>query len=213
MTAADVLSQVDHLVYATANLERGIAEIEALLGVRPMPGGRHPAWGTRNALVALGPSSYLEIIAPDPDHVPSSGVYPFGLGTLQRSRLVGWAAKGTQLERLREAAVRHGVELGNVLAGNRQLPGGALVTWQITDLHRVVADGIVPFFIDWGESLHPAKGAPAGATLEDLRAEHPDAGRVRGSLGALELNLPVAVGPTPALLAQVDCRRGRVVLR
>jgi hypothetical protein len=213
MTAPDVVSQVDHLVYATANLERGIAEIEALLGVRPMPGGRHTAWGTRNALVALSPSSYLEIIAPDPDQVPSSGVYPFGLGTLQRSRLVGWAAKGTQLEKLREAAARHGVELGNLLAGNRQLPGGALLTWQITDLHRVVADGIVPFFIDWGESLHPAKGAPPGATLVDLRAEHPDAGRVRGSLGALELNLPVAVGPTPALLAQVDCPRGRVVLR
>jgi hypothetical protein len=213
MTAADVVSQVDHLIYATANLERGIAEIEALLGVRPMPGGKHPAWGTRNALVALGPSSYLEIIAPDPDHVPSSGVYPFGLGTLQRSRLVGWAAKGTQLEKLRESAARHGVELGNVLAGSRQLPGGALLTWQITDLHRVVADGVVPFFIDWGESLHPAKGAPPGATLADLRAEHPDAGRVRGSLGALELNFPVAVGPTPALLAQVDCPRGRVVLR
>src|SRR5262249_11322359 len=65
--AGSVVSRVDHLAYATPDLEKGVAEIERLLGVRATPGGQHPGRGTRNALVSLGPTSYLEIVGPDPD--------------------------------------------------------------------------------------------------------------------------------------------------
>ena len=70
MASPEVLALVDHLVYGTADLDRGISEVERVLGVHASLGGQHPIWGTRNALVALGPSSHLEIIAPNPDHSP-----------------------------------------------------------------------------------------------------------------------------------------------
>ena len=145
--------------------------------------------------------------------MPTSGGRPFGLDVRNPSRLVAWAAKGSGLESLRDEAAQHGIELGNVLAGSRQRRDGALLTWQLTDLRCVVADGIVPFFIDWGPSPHPALAASQGATLLWLLAEHPDADRVRGILRGIALDLPVEAGPAPALIAQIDCPKGRLVLR
>jgi hypothetical protein len=213
MSPPTLLARVDHLVYAASDLDRGVAEIEQLLGVRASAGGRHPTWGTRNALLALGPWSYLEIIARDPDRSPSSGLHPFGLDGSGPPRLAGWAANATGLEQLRAAAARFGIALGNVLSGSRQRPDGAILDWALTDLHCVIADGVVPFFIDWGKSPHPASAAPTGATLVGPRAEHPDAHRVRGMLGNLALELPVTNGSLPALVAEIDCPNGRVLLR
>jgi hypothetical protein len=213
MPPPGLLARVDHLVYAACDLDQGVADIEHLLGVRATPGGRHPTWGTRNALVALGPRCYLEIIAPDPDRSPGAGVRPFGLNGLGPPRLAGWAANATGLEQLRAAAVRLGITLGNVLSGSRRQPDGAVLNWALTDLYCVLADGVVPFFIDWGESPHPASAAPTGAALVSLRAEHPAAGPVRDMLGHLALELPVTAGPLPALVAEIDCPNGRVLLR
>ncbi len=213
MSPDPLLARVDHLVYATPDLDRGIDEIERLLGIRASAGGQHPGRGTRNALVALGPKAYLEIIAPDPDQPPPSTPRPFGLDSLKRSRLVAWAANGHDLEQIRTAASRHGVELGKVLAGSRQRPDEVLLSWKFTDPWFVVADGIVPFFIDWGPSPHPALTAAKGATLVALRAEHPDADRVRDLLRGIGLELSVDHGAVPALIAVIDCPRGRVELR
>jgi hypothetical protein len=212
MALREVLSRVDHLIYASADLERGIAEVEQLLGIRASLGGQHPNWGTRNALVALGSSSYLEIIAPDPDHSPPAEGPPFGLGALGSSRLVGWAAKGSGLTNFRDAAAQHGVDLGSVLSGSRKQADGTVLMWKLTDLRCVIADGIVPFFIDWGTTPHPSLLASRGATLVSLVAKHPDADRVRQMLRIVGLDLPVDTGPAPTLIAQIDCPNGRVAL-
>lgn len=208
-----LLARIDHLVYATGDLDRGVTEIDRLLGVRAGAGGRHPTWGTRNALAALGPESYLEIIAPDPEHSPRTGERPFGLDRPGPSRLVGWAAKATAIGRLRAAATQRGVPLGEAQSGSRQRPDGTLLSWTLTDLRCVIAGGIIPFFIDWGQSPHPASTAAAGATLMRLRAEHPNPSPVREMLRGFSLPMSVATGPVPALIAEIDCPKGRVVLR
>ncbi len=212
-TSAEFISRVDHLVYATPDLNRGIEEIEKLLGVRAIAGGQHPGRGTRNALVALGPTAYLEIIAPDPEQPPPKEPRPFGLDGLKESRLVAWFVNGRDLERLRAEAVRKGVPLGEVKSGSRRRPDGVELSWQFTDPSVRVADGIVPLFINWGESPHPARTATKGATLVSLRAEHPDVQEVRGMLRYLRLDLPVKQGLSPALIAVIESPRGRVELR
>jgi hypothetical protein len=208
-----VLAKVDHLVYAAPDLEVGIKRLEDLLGVRATPGGQHPGLGTRNALIALGPSTYIEIIGPDPDQPRPVGPRRFGIDDLEAPRLVGWVAKGIELEQLVSRARRSGVALGDVISGSRKRPDGVVLSWRYTDPNVVVADRLVPYFIDWGKSPHPAVTAAPGVTLVALRAEHPDATRVQSMLGQIGLDLQVQAGPKPALIATLDGRKGRVQLR
>src|SRR5260221_11506751 len=94
-----VLAQVDHLVYATPDLQLGIDTAEKLFGVRATPGGQHPGQGTRNALISLGPASYLEIIGPDPDQPRPPGGRRFGIDDLKAPRLLTCVPKGKWLDK------------------------------------------------------------------------------------------------------------------
>jgi hypothetical protein len=209
----NLLDRVDHLVYASPDLNAGIAKIEALLGVRASAGGQHPGRGTRNALVALGPNTYLEIIGPDPEQPNPAQARPFGIDGLKAPRLVTWSAKERDLADLSRRAARAGVQLGELAAGSRKRPDGVLLSWNYTNPWTVVADGIVPFFIDWGTTPHPAASATQGGTLVALTAEHPDPASVTTALEAVGLNLAVKKGTTPALVATINTPRGRVELR
>src|SRR5438270_417379 len=92
-------------------------------------------------------------------------------------------------------------------------PGGVLLSWTYTDPRVVLADRLVPYLIDWGASPHPSATAAKGVTLISLRAEHPDAVRVQAMLKQLGLDLAVAQGPKPSLLATFNSPKGQVVLR
>lgn len=209
----ELLSRVDHLVYATPDLNQGIREIEELLGVRATPGGQHQGIGTRNALVALGPSTYLEIFAPDPDQLAPKGPRPYGIDNLKQSKLVAWFANGSNLKEFRNKAVRNNVPLGEIISGDRKRPDGILLTWQFTHPAISLADGIVPSFIDWGTSPHPAESAAKGATLVAVRAEHPNPETARRMLKQLELDLRVSSGPAVKIIATIDGRKGQVQLQ
>jgi hypothetical protein len=156
---------------------------------------------------------YLEVIGPDPEQPKPAIPRTFGIDDLAEARLVTWAAKGTSLPELVREAARHGVTLGEVSAGSRKRPDGMLLKWQFTSPLTVVSDGIVPFFIDWGTTEHPARTAAAGATLVGLRAEHPSADRVQEQLRQLGLDLTVSAGSKPALIATINSPKGRVELR
>ena len=212
-TPPPLLTRLDHLVFATPDLGLGIETIDKLLGVRATPGGQHPGLGTRNALVALGPSSYLEIIGPDPEQPKPAGRRRFGIDELEAPRIVGWVAKGTELEQLAAAAGERGVKLGAVIPGSRRRPDGVVLSWRYTDPATVLADGLVPYFIDWGTSPHPSATAARGASLVQVRAEHPDPERAQKMLDVLGLDLRVQKGSSPAIIATVDSPRGRVELR
>ncbi len=208
-----LLARIDHLVYATPDLQLGINTIEQRLGVKATPGGQHPGLGTRNALVALGPTSYLEIIGPDPEQPKPSGPRRFGIDDLKAPRIVRWVVKSSELAAVKAKADHAGITLGALASGSRKRPDGVVLSWRYTDPATVVADGLIPFFIDWGTSPHPSLTAASGATLVQLRAEHPDGANVQKMLGQLGLELRVSQASAPAIVATIDGPRGRVELR
>jgi hypothetical protein len=52
---------VDHLVWGGPDLDQEIDRLDEWTGVRAVLGGRHPGQGTRNALIGLGLTKYLEL--------------------------------------------------------------------------------------------------------------------------------------------------------
>lgn len=205
--------RVDHLVYAVPDLREGVERIRDFLGVEAVPGGRHPRWGTRNALVGLGTDRYLEIIAPDPDAPEPEGGRPFGLDGPAAPRLASWAVRTPDLAGARDRILQSGVDPGAILEGSRERTDGSLLRWRLTDPTTPRADGLIPFLIDWGDSPHPAADLPDGLRLRSLRGEHPAPATVRPVLEALDLELPLGRGPRPALTAIVEGAYGRRELR
>jgi hypothetical protein len=210
--AGELPGQVDHLVYATPDLTLGIETAEKLFGVRATPGGQHPGEGTRNALIALGPNSYFEIIGPDPDQPKPERGRRFRIDEIKTPVLTTWVAKGSDLERFASRAAAQGVNLGAVISGSRKRPDGVVLAWRYTDPRTILADRLIPYFIDWGSSPHPSATAAKSVTLVSLRAEHPDAEHVQEMLKVLGLDLIVTKGAKPALIATFDSPKGRVQL-
>jgi hypothetical protein len=204
---------IDHLVYAASDLERGMKEIEALTGISPTPGGQHPGRGTRNALIALGDDVYLEIVAPDPRQATAPIRRWLGVDAVATSRLTTWAAKAAGLYDLRKHALEHDVPVGEVHAAARERSDGTKLAWRLTEPEPLVASGVVPFFIDWGESPHPARSAAHGASLVDFRMEHPAVAEVQRMLHVLGLDVAVTWGERPSLVAVIEGPHGRVELR
>jgi len=180
----------DHLVIGAATLEQGLDWAEEKLGVVLPPGGTHPRMGTHNRLTALGPASFLEIIAIDPDAASPARPRLFALDDpavrarlRQRPGLIAWVAAtgdiAASLARAREA----GADLGRAV----ELTRSDLV-WllSIRDDGALPEDGTLPALIQWPEGPHPAgRLTDQGLRLESLELRHPEPARLDRVLGAI----------------------------
>ena len=189
---------IDHLIWGVSDLERGTEELAGRLGVRPAPGGRHPGRGTANALVALGGSSYLEALGPDPGAPVRTGL-AHGLDSLERSQLVGWALSTSDPVGDAAAMREAGWDPGPVEEMEREERSGRILRWRL--------------LIDWGQSLHPSDSAPKGVELEKLSLEHPQPELVRSILRALSCPVEVRDAAVPAIVAELRTPLGKLVLR
>ncbi len=203
---------LDHLVYGVPDLEAGVEDLTRRTGIRATAGGRHQGRGTHNALLGLGPGSYLELIAPDPGQPTPPQPRRFGLDRLGQPRLVAWAIRVQDIEAEVRRARRGGYDPGPVERMSRDRPDGLRLEWRLTpELPELPS--LVPFLIDWGSSPHPSQSASPGLHLRELRGQHPDPEPVRQRLLALGVHLPVDRGPAPALIATLETPQGPVQLR
>jgi hypothetical protein len=203
---------IDHLMYASSSLQKGMDDIEALLGVRPVKGGHHPGYGTHNALLSLGPGVYLEVIARDPELPAPEGGTLVDMPEGAQSRLWTWIYRTADIEAATEVAKRAGVGLGPVETGSRNRPDGSEISWQLTDPAAMPMDGAIPFLINWGSTTHPSLAVPSGGRLTELVIEHPQPDKVRSALASFGAKVVVRSGDQFRLLATIETDGGPVVL-
>jgi len=202
---------IDHLVYAAPDLQAAVADVEERFGVRARIGGRHVGRGTRNALLALGPQTYLEIIAPDPEQPESAVPRPLRLDSASRGRLVKWALACEDIDAAVAGARGRGHDPGDVVDGYRAEPTGTVLRWRMTS--GELADGLAPFLISWGDTEHPARSAPRGLILEAFHIEHPDPPSLLPALTALSADAGIRQAAAAALVARLSGPNGTTELR
>jgi hypothetical protein len=210
--ASLLFSVIDHLVFATSDMEQCIRGLAELLGVTAALGGRHPKWRTQNALLSLGPQVHLVFMGPDDNPPDPDNPRPFGIDGLSSPRLVTWVARTDDLQKTASEAKLLGIDLGEVQSGSRKKPDGTLLQWQMTDLAKDRENAVVPFFINWGATAHPGGTSPQGCRLARLRVFHPEADRITHVLSLLGIELEVEKGPV-GLEALVRAPRGQVILK
>ncbi len=205
----NVPARLDHLVYASDNLEAAINQLEELTSVRAVLGGSHPGFGTHNALLSLGDGVYLELVAPDPaQSAPSQGLWtdtaPQGGG------LMTWALRGDDLAALAHLAREAGGTIGEVFPARRSQPDGSLLTWTLTNPFAMPFGGAVPFLIDWGSSPHPSQSAPLAGTLTGFAIEHPQASALAEVFAAMGEDVTITEAPQFRIKAMIACQHGHV---
>jgi glyoxalase-like protein len=205
---------VDHLLLGVADLDRGIAWVERLTGVKPAVGGTHPGAGTRNALISLGGRQYLEIIAPDPGQ-PSYNFH-IDVRTLDEPRLITWAATTTDVNEIAKQAREAGHQIFGPRDGSRARPNGKVLKWKTVGVvNKFGLGGVepVPFFIEWAaDSLHPSQDSPKGCELQSFEIEHPNPVGMSEMLKKLGIEAKVRQGKEARLAAALRTPKGKVTL-
>lgn len=204
-------SSIDHLAVAATSIEG--RQLDELLGVDLSPGGRHARMGTHNRLLRLGPTSYLELIAIDPQGTAPGHARWFELDEPRMqarlatgARLVHWVARveSTDLPELP-------VDVGPWERFQR----GDL-SWELTVRGdgTLPADGVAPSLIHWPGPAHPAARLPdVGVTLEALELEHPRAAEIQRQLDLLGLDVRCAPASQARLVAWLRTPVGERTLR
>ena len=207
---------LDHLIVAATSLGQGVEWVAERLGAQPLPGGRHVAMGTHNALLRIGPRAYLEIIAIDPAGIAPKRARWLDLddprmraALAEAPALIHWAVRSQDIE---NDVKRSPIDVGEILPMQRGDLG-----WRLTVAEdgRLPGRGLVPTLIEWSDARHPTDRLPeAGIELVTLAAEHPEPAPIREALAALGQSetLKVTYGRAPRLAAMLRTPRGVVTL-
>ena len=177
--------RVDHVIYATADLDAAAARVESELGLTVMPGGRHEGHGTHNRIVPLG-GGYLELMAvADPDEAADSP-----MGSAVQARLIeqgdGLFAWVIVLPGVEQLADRLGLPVITVAREG--------LSARVAGLAEALRNPVLPFFLERDEGVaDPGEGAEAGGiTWLEVAG---DREALESRLGGAELPVRLVEGP------------------
>jgi hypothetical protein len=177
--------RIDHVIYATADLDAAAARVEEALGVAAVPGGRHEGLGTHNRIVPLG-GGYLELLAvADRAEAERSAL---GAAVLERitttgDGLMSWAVAVDAVE---PVAARLGVAVSTIARQG--------LTARLAGVAEAMREPSLPFFIARDAGVADPAGPVGGRGIAWLEVGG-DAERLRMWLDGAPLPVRVVDGP------------------
>lgn len=205
--------QIDHFVWGAPDLAQGCEEMLDLLGCKPVLGGQHPGMGTQSALLSLGDGVYLEIIAPSDDPGPE-GSLGQKIGALTAPGLITWVLRTDSLAEVAERSSKCAPELTALgpMPTQRKTPEGDTLSWELLFLGEHAFGGLLPFFIDWQDTVHPSHTAPVAAQFSKLEITSSNAAQLNLAFETLEIEQRVASEGNASLTLELQTGARTVTL-
>ncbi len=178
--------KLDHFAFGVGKLKSGILQMSEILGADPIGGGKHPLFGTHNALWRIETSSYpiyLEVIAIDYDAITPARSRWFGLDdSLVQDRiknkpsLLTFIANTTDIIK---ASKNMPQDIGKPIKVSRDN-----LSWKFSllDDGSLIDNGALPYLIEWPKGAKPVDNmagqnirllSMGGARLSELDMDFP----------------------------------------
>jgi len=204
------MRQIDHIVYTVVDLDVAIADFEKKLGVRPIFGGYHKTFGTKNALINFDNGMYLELLAADKTNTDVKPPRWMGVDLLTKNQITRWALKSGDLEKDSAPLKKYNHEMGSIQCGSRNTAGGALLQWELIMPLPAPEVEIVPFMVDWSKSeTHPHNELPKmNCELVELYATHPNPDLFSEVHQTLGMNFRIDQAEKMGLKLRLSCPKG-----
>lgn len=206
------MRKIDHIVYAVPHLETAMDELAERLGVRPVYGGKHLHQGTHNALLNVGDACYFELIAIDPENQNVPPPLWMGVNLITEAKTTRWAIKTDDLQRDVELLKAINPKLAKTKTGSRQRTDGSMLEWQLSIPLAYPEVELIPFLLDWKDSIHPTESMPQEIQLISIKATHPNPELISTQLQALGYPLEISKSETIQLSVELATPKGRVLL-
>lgn len=203
---------LDHLVIASPHPAVARSELEELFGLPFVVGGKHPTEGTRNWIMRLGETAYLELLAIDPDNSQIAAPRWMGVDLVQQTQVVRWAMKSDQLAAQAKLLAQYRPDLGVVKTGSRVTTNGDILNWQLSMPAAAPTVELAPFLIDWQNSVHPAVGLAPALELVQFNLVHPQPETLQALFEQLGVPYQLQQGPRVSIEAKLSTPNGLVTL-
>ena len=197
---------LDHVVLGTSNLEQALVSFEQETGVRPLMVVSHKGLGTKSARVAFEQCAFLEIIGPDSEQ----GSYPLAekLSKIPEGQLVPihYAVRNSKSKEYKNTTWKDmGLECDEVtmIAKDKGMPW----QWNMFFMEGHHDAGLMPFFIDWGESHHAAGRLPIVGTLSGVKVSGPPSSKLHQLLAKVD-GIDAETGSNHFEIT-FDCKNGK----
>ncbi len=197
---------LDHLVIGGTDLGLLVAWWKQQTGTDAVRGGSHPGMGSHNALIGVDGSTYVELIAHDPDQPDPQQPRPFGIDALEPNsvQLCTMVLAVPDIASAAAAFRDAGLNPGKVFPAERTRADGVTLRWQLAIPPDPKLRGAQPSLIQWGDSTpHPGSVLPPAVRIEEVSVGLPDPTKLAAALASIGSDLMVAETPAPMVTAHL----------